>query len=145
MGPRVEYRIGVQATPERIWEVLSNLERWADWNPMYPQAAGHIAIGGTLNLLEHVAGRADRRIDARIVDWTPYAQLILRVEGGMFAHRLQYFEIDPLTADGQGCIFAAGAFFNGWRGKALAQREARGLKIGFGLLCEALKAKVETA
>ncbi len=146
MGPRVEYRIGVQATAERIWEVLSNLDRWGDWNPMYPHASGKIVIGGTMELLEHVAGKPDTRLTAKIVDWTPEAQLILRIEGGLFAHRLQYFEIDPLQSDGKGpgCIFAAGTYFNGWRGPALAKREARGLKIGFGLLGEALKAKVET-
>jgi hypothetical protein len=141
MGPRVEHRIGVQASPDRIWEVFSNLPRWRDWNPMYPEASGSFVIGGTLHLLEHAPGRADQRLTARILDWTPYAQLVLRIEEGFMAHRLQYFEIEKLSDSG--CIFAAGTYFNGWRGPAAARRLARGLKVGFGLMAEALKEKVE--
>ena len=145
MNPRFEYRIGVNATAERVWEVLSNLERWGDWNPMYPQASGKIAIGATLNLLEHVAGQPDRRLEARVLDWTPEAQLVLRIPEGRFARRMQYFEIDPLAGtDARGCIFAAGAFFEGWNANGAAKKFGRGLKIGFALMAEALKAKIET-
>jgi uncharacterized protein YndB with AHSA1/START domain len=145
MSIRVEYRIGVNATPMRIWEVLSDLDHWDGWNPMYPKASGKIAIGGALNLLEHVAGQPDRQIEARVLDWTPEAQLVLRIKEGAFAQRMQYFEIDPLAGkDASGCIFAAGTFFQGWRADAAAKKMSRSLKIGFGLMAEALKAKVET-
>ena len=145
MSIRVEYRIGVNATALRVWEVLSNLERWGDWNPMYPQASGKIAMGATLNLTEHVAGQADRRFEARVLDWTPEAQLVLRIKEGMFAQRMQYFEIDALAGkDAKGCIFAAGTFFQGWGAEGAARKLSRGLKIGFGLMAEAMKAKVET-
>jgi hypothetical protein len=138
---RVEYRIGIQATAERIWEVFANLERWPDWNPAYPEAKGDFAFGGTLQLLERVPGAPERWITGGIVDWTPYAQVVLRVDDGFLAHRLQYFEIDRL-AD-VGCIFAAGAFFNGFNAPGLMRKTGRGLKLGFGLMAEALKAKVE--
>jgi hypothetical protein len=144
MSVRFEYRIGVNATAERVWEVLSNLERWGGWNPMYPQASGKIAMGATINLLEHVAGQPDRRLEARVLDWTPEAQLVLRIKEGAFARRLQYFEIDPLAGkDAPGCIFAAGTFFEGWNEKGVAKTFGRGLKTGFTLMAEALKAKVE--
>ncbi|HEY3812428.1 MAG TPA: SRPBCC domain-containing protein [Caulobacteraceae bacterium] len=144
MSIRVEYRIGVSATPERVWGVLSNLERWSDWNPMYPQASGKIVMGGTLDLLEHLAGQPDRRIEARVLDWTPEAQLVLRIAEGAFARRMQYFEIDPLAGkNASGCIFAAGVYFQGWNEKGVARKLGRSLKIGYGLMAEALKAKVE--
>ena len=145
MSIRVEYRVGINATPERLWEVLSDLDHWDAWNPMYPQASGKIAMGGTLHLTEHIAGQPDRRLEARVLDWTPEAQLVLRIPEGAFARRMQYFEIEALAGkDERGCIFAAGVYFQGWHEKAAAKRLGRGLKIGFGLLAEALKAKVET-
>ena len=144
MNPRFEYRIGINATPERLWEVLSNLERWGDWNPMYPEASGKIVMGGALHLLEHVAGRPDRKFEARVLDWTPEAQLVLRIQEGAFARRLQYFEIDPLAGkDSKGCIFAAGMMFEGWNANGAAKKFGRGLRMGFTLMAEALKAKVE--
>ena len=44
-GYRVEDRIGVQAPAEVIWDVIYDLERWAEWNPTYPKASGVIRIG----------------------------------------------------------------------------------------------------
>jgi hypothetical protein len=144
MSIRVEYRIGITATAERLWEVLSDLERWGDWNPMYPHASGKIVMGGTLSLLEHVAGQPDRQLEARVLDWTPEAQLVLRIKEGAFARRMQYFEIDPLAGkDAAGCIFAAGTYFQGLNAAGAAKTFGRGLKVGFGLMGEALKAKVE--
>src|SRR5665213_1832768 len=137
MSIRVESRLGVQATAERIWEVFSNLERWEGWNPVYPHASGKIVIGGVLELVERLPSRPERRLSAKIVDWTPHAQLILRISEGFMTHRLQYFEIDPLAESG--CIFAAGVFFSGWGEKAAAKRLGRSCKLGFGLMGEALK------
>ncbi|HWE47267.1 MAG TPA: SRPBCC domain-containing protein [Caulobacteraceae bacterium] len=145
MNNRVEYRIGINVTPTRLWEVLADLDHWHGWNPMYPQASGKIAIGGVLHLLEHLANRPDRQVEARVLDWTPEAQLVLRIKEGAFAQRMQYFEIDPLAGKDQaGCIFAAGTFFQGWNANGAAKTMGRSLKIGFGLMAEALKAKVET-
>ena len=47
---KIEHRIGVQAPPDVIWESLADLSTWADWNPLYPNAAGQIRIGETLDL-----------------------------------------------------------------------------------------------
>jgi hypothetical protein len=143
MSIRIETRLGIQASAERIWEVLSNLDRWEGWNPVYPRASGKIVIGGTLELLEKLPGGPERSLRAKVVDWTPHAQLILRIDEGFATHRLQYFEIDPL--DPTASIFAAGIFFNGWGAKGAAKRLGRSAKLGFGLMGEALKAKVEAA
>lgn len=146
MSIRVEYRVGINASALHLWEVLSDLDHWSAWNPMYPKASGKIAMGATLHLLEHIEGLPDRPIEARVLDWTPEAQLVLRIPEGAFARRMQYFEIEALAGkDAKGCIFAAGVYFQGWNEKAAAKRMGRGLRTGFGLLAEALKAKVEAA
>jgi uncharacterized protein YndB with AHSA1/START domain len=144
MNPRFEYRIGINATSERLWEVFSDLDRWIEWNPMYPEASGKIVMAGALHLVEHLAGQPDRKVEARVLDWTPEAQLILRIQEGSFARRMQYFEIDPLAdKDTKGCIFAAGTIFEGWNANGAAKKLGRGLRAGFTLMAEALKARIE--
>src|SRR5258708_40122698 len=49
-GVRIEHRIGIQAPAEVIWEVISDLKSWEQWNKLYPKASGQIRIGGTLEL-----------------------------------------------------------------------------------------------
>jgi hypothetical protein len=36
MRVKIEHRIGVQAPAEAIWAVIAEIERWGDWNPLYP-------------------------------------------------------------------------------------------------------------
>lgn len=31
--PRWEHSIDINATPDRVWEVMSNIDRWPDWTP----------------------------------------------------------------------------------------------------------------
>src|SRR5258708_37440082 len=47
-GVRIEHRIGIQAPAEVIWEVISDLKSWEQWNTLYPKASGLIRIGGAL-------------------------------------------------------------------------------------------------
>ena len=37
--------IEIQATPERIWAVLTDLTKYADWNPLIYRAEGTVALG----------------------------------------------------------------------------------------------------
>ena len=45
MSIRIEHRIGVAASPEKVWEVIADLDRWSEWNALHPEIRGQIAIG----------------------------------------------------------------------------------------------------
>ncbi len=40
----------IQATPEEVWEVLTNLNKHAEWNPLIYSAEGKIELGGKVRL-----------------------------------------------------------------------------------------------
>ncbi|GFO57515.1 cyclase [Geomonas sp. Red276] len=40
----------LQAPPERIWELLSDLNLYAEWNPLFVRAEGALQQGGELGL-----------------------------------------------------------------------------------------------
>ncbi len=49
----------IHAAPQRVWEVLGDLNAYKDWNPYITRAEGGVEVGGTLTLrLELPGGEA---------------------------------------------------------------------------------------
>jgi hypothetical protein len=42
--------VDIDATPERVWQVLTDLPAYAQWNPFITQAEGTFAVGERLSL-----------------------------------------------------------------------------------------------
>ncbi|NEX92329.1 SRPBCC domain-containing protein [Caulobacter sp. 17J65-9] len=141
MAFRVEYRIGIKATSDAIWEVLSDLEFWGTWNPIHPKASGKIGIGQPLALRETIPGLPERDFNATVVEWVPRQQLIWAEKRGFMSRSVRYFEIEEL--DPGSCIFAIGEIFEGALGEVEGKRTKRVRKAAFEQLAEALRAKVE--
>ena len=140
MTARIQHRLGVTASRERIWEVLSDLANWGEWNPLYPKAEGTISFGGRLVLTEHQQGHAPQPIVFKVSDWAPGEHLIMNAPAGFMTSRIQYVEIDGLQREG--CILACGVIFKGWS-EAKLKKANQGLRAGFEAMCEGLKAKAE--
>ncbi|HYF21979.1 MAG TPA: SRPBCC domain-containing protein [Caulobacteraceae bacterium] len=142
MAFRVEHRLGIRADAERIWSLLSDLPGWARWNPVYPQAAGTLAIGANLILTEAIPGQAPRQISPTVVDWVPREQIVWSMQTlPVLARSLRYFEIEELQPGS--CILGVGEIFYGVIGEGEAKRRRRALKEASAKICEAVKAQVE--
>jgi len=61
---KIESRIGVQAPPLVIWDLLKDIESWPSWNPIYPKASGRLGYGETLHLTCQLP-KQDQPIDPR--------------------------------------------------------------------------------
>ncbi|CAN5372550.1 hypothetical protein BH09PSE1_BH09PSE1_17850 [soil metagenome] len=137
MDFKVEYRVGVQATPERIWSFIADLPSWNDWNPVETQVEGAIAFGGQVILTEAVEGMPERRFTARVGDWQPNAQLVWIEKRGLWFGVVRYYEIQELGPEN--CIFANGMIFSGLRGEGFYEKHRKHLKPAVTLIGEALK------
>jgi len=42
--------IEIQSTPERVWEVLTDLDKYPEWNPLLCRAEGKLIVGEKVNL-----------------------------------------------------------------------------------------------
>ena len=142
MTVRVEHRIGIAAPASVIWDLISNVEGWPGWNPIYAQAKGRIVIGETLHLTESLPGRPVKAIQPVIVDWEPNSQILWRA-GGFMSRCVRYIEIDALSETG--CIFANGAFFHGLLGEQEAKAHRGPIYRGYESLGEAVKRLSEQA
>jgi hypothetical protein len=51
--------IDIDTTPQHVWQILSDLTAYREWNPFIVQATGRAAIGDRLSLrMQPVGGRA---------------------------------------------------------------------------------------
>ncbi len=141
-GVRVESRIGIQAPAEVIWEIIADLERWAEWNPTYPRAAGQIRIGEVLSATLVLPGQPPQELKPRVLDWVPNEQLHweLRLLAGAI-RTTRYIEIQQLP--NAGCIVDNGEVFGGLLGPSLGKRMGGVVRRGFHAMNEALKERAE--
>ena len=59
MSKRLSAHVDIQATPERVWEVLTDLAAYPEWNPFIVRAEGVVELGCRLTLtMQPVGGRA---------------------------------------------------------------------------------------
>ncbi len=142
MGFKIEHRIGVSRPAAQVWAVLSALDAWKDWNPMYPAVSGRLLIGEPLQLVEKV-GKQSESYSGVVAEWVPNTQLIWtrRTHGGL-VRLVRYIEMEALSETG--CIFSNGVLFEGWLAPSLVgQSRRRTLKKACQGFCEAMKGRVE--
>ena len=137
---RIEHRLGIPAPAHVIWQVLSDLASWGQWNPIYPKVEGRLTIGEDLAVTEQIPGFEPVQIAPTVVDWVPDAQILWLMSSRFgFLKRLRYFEIDPVGE--KGCIFANGEDWYGRPARYVTAAQRRGMREGFEALSEALSAR----
>jgi len=139
---KIEARIGVQTPSSVIWEMVSDINGWPAWNPLYPKAQGEVAFGAKLTLEVALPGETPRTINPVVLDWTPGEQIIwtLRLMGGLL-RSTRYIEIEVLGDES--CIFSNGEFFEGPLMRFINRKQRRAIKAGFTAFCETVRERAE--
>jgi hypothetical protein len=144
MADKIEHRIGVQAPAQTIWDLVSDIEGWGRWNPLYPKASGVLRIGARLSLTVALSGRPSREIEPVVLDWVPLEQIHWRTSSlGGLVRTIRYIEIEALSE--AGCLVSNGELFDGLLGPRVMRRLKGPLRQGFTAMGEAIKAHAEAA
>jgi hypothetical protein len=64
----------IDASPATVWAVLTDLSRYPDWNPLFPAAAGELAVGQRITL-HRAPGGFPATIRPRVTALTADAEL----------------------------------------------------------------------
>lgn len=141
---KIEHRIGVQTPAEPIWAMISDINGWSAWNPLYPQAKGEVQFGAKLDLTVAIPGEAPREIHPTVQDWTPNEQIIwtLSMLGGLI-RSTRYIEIE--TLENGNCIFSNGEIFQGPLMGFIPKKTRRAIKAGFAKFGETVRDRAEAA
>jgi len=97
---QIKTEIIINASQEKVWQVLTNLEEYSRWNPFIVRSIGSIAEGNTLtNTLKSGTGNMTFRPRVLKVEATTYFDWLGRlwVKGLFDGHH--YFELKALGPD----------------------------------------------
>ena len=134
---KIEHRVGTQVAPEILWELLSNVDGWSAWNPLYPKSRGEIRIGAQLELTEALPGRTTRDARPVVLEWMPLEQIHWRdSRSDGWVKSVRFIEVDIVSATG--CIVSNGEIFTGLLAKRHFKAHRTAHLEGFRAMNEAL-------
>ena len=130
----------IAAPPTDVWAILTDLDRYPEWNPLFREASGQIAIGEKITLKSvHPASGRMMTVKPKILVAEPGAELRWASSLPGIMSGEHSFTLSP--ADG-GTRLVQSEAFRGllvpFAGKTLARAEA-----SFQALNEALKNRAE--
>jgi hypothetical protein len=89
----------IDAGANRVWKVLTTLDRYAEWNPQIPQASGILQKGATISLCRALPGRPVMNLSATIEEARPNELLTWRghLVAPWFFEGHRKFAIEPIA------------------------------------------------
>jgi hypothetical protein len=138
---RIEKRIGVRATSDRIWDLVADLPGWRRWNPVDAEVEGVIAFGGRLTMTEAWPEMPARQSLAQVAEWQPRVRLVWAEKRGFLFQSLRYIEIEELAPSN--CILAIGVRFSGLRGELFHDKHRPAIRKAHEAMAEGLKTAAE--
>lgn len=90
----------INAGANRVWKVLTTLDRYAEWNPQIPRASGTLEEGATISLRLALPGRPAMNLSAVIEDARQNELLTWRghIVAQWFFEGHRKFAIEPITS-----------------------------------------------
>jgi hypothetical protein len=75
MPHSLQAEIEIQASPEQVWDVLTDFAAYGTWNPFIVRAAGQPVVGGRLELQMRHPGRRPTTFRPRVLEADPGRRL----------------------------------------------------------------------
>jgi len=137
--------IDIDATPETVWNILTNLDEYENWNPFVVSAAGTVDVGERLtNRLQPPDGKAMTiKPTVTVVDTDTAFEWLGRIGvPGIFDGRHR-FELEASPPGGTRLVHSE--HFNGVLVRIMRKSLDTKTRNGFVAMNEALKARAEAA
>ena len=75
MSRQLQAEVEVQASPERVWEVLIDFAAYSQWNPFMVEATGQAVPGSRLELRMRLPGRRATTFRPQVLEAEPAHRL----------------------------------------------------------------------
>jgi hypothetical protein len=136
--------IEIQASPEKVWQILTDLDKWPDWNPFITRAIGKAQLGEKVDI---TAGSGPKAmvLHCTVTNAEPNRELAWKYHVGlpMLFQGEHSMSIEPL---GENRVrFVDREVCNGLLVPLQAKNIDTNSKRGFEAMDQALKARAEQA
>lgn len=130
----------IDAPPDAVWRVLTDLDAYPEWNPFTPAVKGDLEVGSPITLTAVMSsGPVDQVETVRAVE--PNERLVWGVTIG--AHWLLHAErVQTLTPEGGGTRYRTDDAIGGLLSPVVHLLHGRSLHDGFTAMAEALAVRV---
>ncbi|HEY5949758.1 MAG TPA: SRPBCC domain-containing protein [Kofleriaceae bacterium] len=135
--------IEIDAPAAAVWQVLTDLRRFSEWNPFIRRARGELALGGDVHVRVRSTLHVPLAFHARVV--AREHERRVRWQGEFLSRWLgsgdHTFTIEPIGE--HRCRFAQREYFAGLLPRLATSLLVREAKRGFDAMNQALKARAE--
>jgi len=134
--------IEIQARPDQVWQVLTSLDRYSEWNPFITLAAGNPKVGEKVDITVR-SGTKDMVLHCVVVRVEPNKELCWKyhvISPFLFSGE-HSFIIDQIESEKVRLIDRE--IFNGLLVATQAKNIDTNPKLGFEAMDKALKGRVE--
>ncbi len=143
MSSELHTETAIQASPQRVWDVLTDFAAYPQWNPFIPRLNGSLETGSRLDVQLQPPGGRGMRMRPTVLAAAPSQEL--RWLGHLGIPRLfdgeHRFRIEPLGTDH--VRFVQEERFTGLLAPLVFRFIERGTRQGFEAMNQALKARAE--
>ncbi len=139
---QIETDIHIQASPARVWEVLTDFEKQGDWNPLLKSISGKKEVGETLTVLIQIEEGSGMTVKPTLLTFDPQKEFRWRGKlwiDGIFTGEHYFKLIDKGNGETH---FLHGENFSGFL-VPLMTKMLEKTKKGFEQMNQALKAECE--
>jgi hypothetical protein len=140
---QVTRHIDIDATPDQVWAILEDLDRWSEWNPFVIEASGDVRVGARLRVRIQLPGRKPSVFKPRVTEAAPgsvFEWLGRMGIPGVFDGRHR-FELEPIDS---GTRFHQSERFTGMLAGLLMRFIGGSTLAGFEAMNAALKERAES-
>jgi hypothetical protein len=142
MKKDIRTEIEINASPEKVWQILSDFENFPSWNPFVVKVSGEPRVGETLKIDVQLPESMKTSFTPKVLVAEPNKEL--RWVGTMPLNTFRgehFYQIEPL---GENKIrFVHGEHFSGWLVGLIWLIIGKQTEKGYRIMNEALKNEAE--
>ncbi|MGV6862229.1 MAG: SRPBCC family protein [Putridiphycobacter sp.] len=75
MALQIKTEIKIEATAERVWEILTHFEDYPNWNPFIKSLTGNVKVGEQIKVIIHPPESKPMTFKPKVLAYIPQKQL----------------------------------------------------------------------
>jgi hypothetical protein len=137
----VRTEIELKASPERVWQVFTDLASFRDWNPFIKEAEGELKVGSKPRIVLQPPGRGRMELRPEVLSVVANGEVTWRGRIPGFFTGEHKFTLE--RTDDKGTRFVQRSTFAGLATRFFRGDFVEGMRLGFEAMEVALKERVE--